>query len=127
VILDFEIESLAISIDASIVEGAMIGQLGVGRHERTKVETLGGWRYVQQVVHVILDVLDGGPCLDDERSLARMWIVDVFDIYSQVDVRYFVFVSCAGSHDYGSRVVEWVWCGVLEVVIAVLVLLVQFG
>ena len=86
VVLDFKIKRLAISIDTGIVEGTMIRELRVRRQEGTKVETLGGWRYVQQVVHVVLDVFDGGPCLDYERSLARVWIVDVLDIYSKVDV-----------------------------------------
>ena len=62
----------------------MIGQLSTGRHEGTKVQPLRGRRYAEVLPEDVLDILDGRPRSDRQRSLLALLVGHVSDEYPQV-------------------------------------------
>ena len=83
-LLDLEEEGLTGSVDAGIVQRPMIGQLSTGRHEGTKVQPLRGRRYAEVLPEDVLDILDGRPRSDRQRSLLALLVRHVSDEYPQV-------------------------------------------
>mmetsp|Transcript_16787 Transcript_16787/g.48224 ORF Transcript_16787/g.48224 Transcript_16787/m.48224 type:complete len:612 (-) Transcript_16787:478-2313(-) len=83
-LLDLEEERLARSVDAGIVQRAVVGQLPPGRHEGTKVQPLGGGGDAEVLSKAVLDVLDGRPGADRQRSLLALLVGHVADEDPQV-------------------------------------------